>query len=271
MDQSDSQILEEEEQPTVFLSQREYVPTPYRDQSWEYVGERLTDLEFTPLRMDVVKVDVAEPDRMFEVFDEDDATKKCEELWHTEDKLLPQEEVEEVERPANEVELAAAAEAGYRKGLQEGQQIAEHKIHEHYEKLSGTVNQVASTLKNEFKEQLARVENDALGLALQISKKILETTVEAKPDYIVEVIRRALADCGAGTPLRIRVSPQDYEFLTIVGLPVDVLPGEAGVQYVADEAISAGCVVETDFGHVDYELDKMWEQIKADLYEAYKK
>lgn len=266
----ETETQKEEEQPKLVLSQREYVPTPYRDQSWEYVGERLTDMDFTPMRMDVVKVDVAEPDRMFEVFDADDETKKCEELWHTEDKLLHTEEVEEVERPAKEEELKAAAEAGYQKGVAEGQKLAEQKIHEHYEKLSGTVNEVASSLQQKFQDQLSIVEKEALLLALQISKKVLETTVEVKPDYIVEVIRRALADCGAGTPLRIRVSPQDYEFLTIVGLPADVLPSELGVQYVADEGISAGCVIETDFGHVDYELDKMWEQIKANLYEAYK-
>lgn len=260
-----------EERPDIILSQKEYVPTPYKDQQWEYVGERLKDLDFTPLQMDVIKLDVAEPDRMFEIFDEEDPTKGKETLWHTETKLLPEEEVieEEAPRPASEEELAQADAAGYTRGFAEGQKVAKQAVESHYESLSSTVNNVATQLQTAFAEQLARVEKEALALSLQIAKKILEITVDVKPDYVVEVVKKALSECGAGTPLRIRVSPQDYEFLSIVGLPVDVLPGDASVEYVADESITSGCVVETDFGHVDYELEKMWEQIRADLYDAY--
>ncbi|HQH27834.1 MAG TPA: FliH/SctL family protein, partial [Oligoflexia bacterium] len=115
-------------------------------------------------------------------------------------------------------------------------------------------------------ERLAMVEQYALQLAVEISKKILGSAVELRPEYILEIIRSGLHNLGAAKPMKVRVSPQDYEFIEVVGLPADLTPQETGVQYVSDEAIKAGCVIETDFGEVNLELDQMWEQVKNSLY-----
>lgn len=56
----------------------------------------------------------------------------------------------------------------------------------------------------------------------------------------------------------------------MIGLPVELNTEELGVTYVADESIQSGCVVETNFGELDLQLDQMWEQLRVSIEEAFK-
>ena len=120
---------------------------------------------------------------------------------------------------------------------------------------------LTSAIHEEVREKVTTLEQHALKISLDVAKKIIHTTVDVKPEYILEILRRAMGSLGAAKPLRVRVSLDDYDFLDVIGLPPDLSPGELGITYVSDSSIKSGCIVESDFGEVDLELDKMWEEV----------
>ncbi len=123
---------------------------------------------------------------------------------------------------------------------------------------------------NAWKELEIKHETKCLELALAVAKKILSVTVEIKPDYIQEVIKEALAQLSGTTPLKVKVSHQDYEFIEVVGLPRELSAAELNLVYELDDTISSGCVIETNYGEVDFVLENMFERIKKSIIEALK-
>src|SRR5690606_22341750 len=148
---------------------------------------------------------------------------------------------------------------------EEGRKESEEKIVESYEALNKRMAEVTQAIEAEVREHVTSLERRALSFALEVARKICQTTAEAKPDYIFEIIRRGIQSLGAAEAIRVRVSLDDYEFLEVIGLPADLSESELGIKYVADETIASGCVIETNFGEVSLELDTMWEQIKDNL------
>ncbi len=255
-----------------FVSQKDYRPTPYIQSNWETVGERVAERDFVPLEVNIVHTEKGEADPMFEVFDSG-FLPEHELLLHGigARKSYELEEMEEAERKAA-IEAASAAawdskiEAARQAGYDEGRLEAQSKISEHYDKLAHQLHTVTDAIYQQWSGLAGRLERQALDLALDISKKLITTTVEAKPEYIIEVIRKALSELGAAKPVRIRVSLEDFEFLNVIGLPVELSEQELGVTYVADESVKSGCVIETDFGEVDMIIDRMWNEIKDRIY-----
>lgn len=257
---------------TPFISQKDYRPTPFASERWEYVGDRPEALQFSPLQMDILKQGLVDADPMFECFDK--GKEASDKFWHTMDgkDVTPESEPEILNQNAalTEEEKKELYQKAYDEGYALGVAESKDKIVKTYEAIGGQVNQIADEIKKQAEARLVEIEKNAVKLSLEIAKKILETTVAMEPEYIVSVVKRALKSCGTSSSIKIRVSPNDYEFLQVVGLPVNIVPEDVAVEYVADENISGGCVVETGFGVVDLDIEEMWEEIKYSMIEAYK-
>lgn len=276
---SSSGLIHEDEAEDKILrcSQMEFRPTPYVQTEWEKVGEGWPFPDFIPLEISVLHEDVAAADPMFTVFDEGLSGRGVQAIGHG---GLPAPSLaarDEEQREPTEEEIRALEQLleeryvqGRNEGLQEGYAQGEASVVARYEQLSQRVSQITDGIAKQVQALLERLQKEAVELSLQISRKILATTVDVRPDYIVDVVREALKSLGAAKPLRVRVSPQDYEFLEVVGLPPELSTEELGVVYVMDESVKSGCIVETDFGEVDMVLEKMWEQVRNSLYEVVK-
>jgi flagellar biosynthesis/type III secretory pathway protein FliH len=151
-------------------------------------------------------------------------------------------------------------------GIEEGKTEAALESQSALEEMGKELKQFQLQLVKEVKNVVAKTEKGGFDLALAISKKILNLTAEVRPEYIMEIIRGALASTGAGKALKVRVSAQDFEFLEVIGLPPDLSSEETGVIYVADENVQSGCIIETDFGEIDHRLDEMWNEVKLNLF-----
>ena len=162
--------------------------------------------------------------------------------------------------------LAEKFEEGRQVGLAEGRDEIEEKVTASYEALNARMVEITKGIESEVAEHVGSLQKKALEFALEIARKILKTTAEIKPEYIYDIIRKGVDSLGAAEPIKIRVSLDDYEFLDVIGLPSDINEGELGVRYVADENISSGCVIETNYGEISLELDTMWEQVRDNLF-----
>ena len=257
--------------PNFVLSQKDYRPTPYQDAAWEVVGERMDTKRFFPLELEVIPRAVAATDPMFEDFGSP-LTQGADRLLHSRTGEAVRDEEEEIERaPVMDEELLAAKmaeafEQGKAEGEKEGFERAKETIEQRYNALQTRFTALETQIHDELRKVISRVETQGVALALNVAKKILVTTAEVKPEYIFEVIRAGLKSLGGALPFRIRVSREDHEFITVVGLPQELSAEDLGVEYVSDEAIASGCVIETNFGEVDLRVESMWQQVKENLF-----
>ena len=248
-------------------SQNEYQATPYHEAQWEIVGEQVERTGFAPMELEIM-ADELGADPMFMSFDEGVAA--AGDRWLT-----------GVGRVAKEIEVEAEPQIdqamldefgnkrhaeGYEEGFAAGKEAAEATIAERYRELNERLSNFIGEIEEAHAKQAEYLAEKAFHFALNVSQKLIATTIEAKPEYILDVLRAGMKSLGAAKPSCIRVSAQDYEFLEIIGLPVDLTPTELGVRYVADESIKSGCIIETDYGEVNLEIDRMWEQVKDSLF-----
>ncbi|MBP9837269.1 MAG: hypothetical protein KBC84_01000 [Proteobacteria bacterium] len=164
----------------------------------------------------------------------------------------------------HQVELEQVRQAGYEEGYNKAKEELEQMLNE---RIIAFENLQKENLKS-WQDINLSYEKKCIDLSLEVAKKIFLDTVELKPDYIHAVITESLKNLAGSRPLRIRVSPQDYEFLEVIGIPPEMTMEEGKLKYIADEAIHSGCIIETDFGDVNVVLDEVWHRIKDSITTA---
>jgi flagellar assembly protein FliH len=243
---------------------REFISTPYKQSKWE--GFELVDKNptFKKIAVEVIVNEELSFDPLFEQFDFNErlARQKSEEFEEIEieEPIISEEILEDIRLQA----FDEGVEEGKKQALSESQL----QIVEKYEALAESMKNISNQIKDELNKRVDELEQNAFRLALDISKKLVFATAEAKPEYILDVIRNGLKHLGSSKPMKVRVSPADFEFLEVVGLPEDLTMEGAKIQYVPDELITYGCVVETDYGELNLELDRMWTEVKDSLFKA---
>ncbi len=147
--------------------------------------------------------------------------------------------------PAEAERLRAEAyEAGFAQGLAEGRRAAEAEKAEYLRRLGRLVEGA----RLEHRRILREAEEQLLVLALAAAGHILGRRLEAdEQDLVAAFLAEALREAEGATVVRIRVNPQDYDFVRSV---VAERYGDLGV--LADPRVEVGgCVVETASALID--------------------
>jgi flagellar biosynthesis/type III secretory pathway protein FliH len=187
---------------------------------------------------------------------------------------MPAEAMElETERPADpemdadgaealassEDELAALKEQAYAEGLAAGRSElsdAKAQIEARYEELFADA-------QAQFTEALRNAERQAVELSFQVAQKLIGTVLESDRSYIQEVITQALQAAAGSDVIRIRVSPQDFEFLSLNDVAAAIQAKRGGTwKFERDDSIRAGCIVSTNAGEIDFDLDASWGRMR---------
>lgn len=242
----------------------DFQETPYEDESWEIVGEPPSEDVFVPLNLS--KVDnksVKKVDEFFPQYGEGIADQK--QFWHLPDITAGKiEEKEEVVGPPKisftEEELQQKMDEAFQAGVKQGEEVALEKQNSALDEMREHLSVLIKDLSIHIEENLSVIESRAVDLSLKIAQKLMTAAVEFNPEYIVHIMRDALKEAKTATIQLMRVSPQDLEFIQVVGLDKDA--EFSSIQIVADETIRAGCVIETSAGHIDANLDEAFERIK---------
>jgi flagellar assembly protein FliH len=143
-------------------------------------------------------------------------------------------------------------EQGYAEGLAEGQRAAEQHLVEELRLLDAMTRRLA-----EPGRALERpVEEAIVTLALEVARWVIGTEVSNSPDYIIGLIREAVAQVpiDVGTPA-IVLNPIDVELVR--GLAPDL--EENGIPLVGDESVEpGGCLVVADGAEGAAMKDRRW-------------
>ncbi len=256
------------------INQASYSPTPWEDQRWEIVGEFKGDERFLPAEFEVLEASAPVADPMFA--DYGGLPPVSEKRWHlpvelsTGNNSFKKEREEEEENDPRikihpddlEKKIAAARDEGRVEALT----AAISHQQENLERLQRQINTVLADMDAQMKERAVLLEQQALGLALDISKKLIDDAVEINPEYILPVISEAIAKVGTATVRSVRVSPEDMEFINIIGIEKQLKEFDGTWTFHADGTIKSGCVVDTSAGEVDFQLDAAWERMREKIY-----
>ena len=249
------------------LSQNEYRETAYEDQQWELVGDPIEERDFVPLAVDIVPRPGQTLDPMFADFG-GTTPPEARKRWHADEgggyrDPKKRAVIDEDAAAARAAELAKVREDAYATGRAEALAEAAEQSTAKLAQIEARLGEVFRDLEQQHREQLERIERSAVDLALQVSQKLMETRVDESPDYIFAVVREALQQIGGATIQSVRVSPQDFEFIQVVGVAKQLAEFDGSWKFEKDESIRAGCVVETSAGNLDYDLNEAFLRIRA--------
>ena len=173
------------------------------------------------------------------------------------------------EEPARIVEEAVAEaerireqarEQGYAEGRSAGHAQGSAEISSAARALEQALRGI-DTLRTEVADA---VERDAIELALELAEKILATTLEVRPELILEVVRGALHRLGDRRRVTVAVNPENLE---TVRRAIGELPAQGnGIEHcevVSDELVGVGgAVVRSLEGEVDAGVQTQLERAR---------
>ena len=158
--------------------------------------------------------------------------------------------------------LHEAEAQGFERGAAESTAQHEAQLAE----ARASIETMLQDLSAQYQERLRQIEANAISLSLKIAKKLLAAAVEFNPEYIVHIVREALEHAKTAAVQEVRVSPQDFEFIKILG--IESMKGFEHVPFVADESIRAGCIAQTSAGEIDYNLDDAFARIEEKIVQV---
>lgn len=149
-----------------------------------------------------------------------------------------------------------AYQAGYQEGLEAAEAEWATKLKQAAEFLNGALK-TRETL-------LAQSEQELIGLALEMARKIVRKEVALDPQIVVTVAKEALKRLGGRTHVRIHLHPSERE---VVEQRIrELAPLAREIELVDDDQISpGGCLIEGQSGRVDARLETQMASLEAGL------
>jgi flagellar assembly protein FliH len=173
------------------------------------------------------------------------------------------------EEPARIVERAAAEaerirEQARAEGYAEGRRTGHEQGSAEISSAAHALEQALRDIDRLRTEVADAVETDAIELALVLAEKILATTLEVRPELILEVIRGAVRRLDDRRRVTVAVNPENLE---TVRLLIGELPAQgSGIEHcevVSDERIGVGgAIVRSMEGEVDASVQTQLERAR---------
>lgn len=150
-----------------------------------------------------------------------------------------------------EQKVAQSQKEGFEKGRQEG---------------LARVTETLATIKKQNQQFLAGLEKKCLALVYEISQKVIGDTLKISDEALLEMIRRALQS-AMGHDLTLFIHPQDFD--RVKANEKQLLASIETVQTLnlkpSENVKPGGCVIESELGTIDAELDYQLEAIARAL------
>jgi len=154
----------------------------------------------------------------------------------------------------------ASADAIREAARAEGRQQGCDEIAEHIE----VALQLAANAKVERAQLIAEAEPDVIGVAVEIARRIIHAEVQARPDFVQDMVSRALQRVTAQDGIRVRLNPETMRQLGDSLRRAAASYAERGVEVVGDESVErVGVIVETRRGTVDGRLETQLERVSS--------
>ncbi|MCL2178406.1 MAG: type III secretion system stator protein SctL [Proteobacteria bacterium] len=180
---------------------------------------------------------------------------------------------EEVKARSKAKDIVEEAQQKAQELLEEAERQREFIFQEARKEAFAEVTTQAATELAKAKMQvgmmLAEAEPELIELACRIAEKIIGRDLERNPKLLLEICANAIENLRTSKAMLLRVHPKDAkllrenraELIEFIGRSVDIaIRDDAEVQ-------PGGCVVQTEFGVIDAQLDTQFKALRT-LFEA---
>ena len=152
-------------------------------------------------------------------------------------------------------------EKGLSDGIRKGRELEKNETLQTLQTMSVIVKEM-SALK---KSTLENLEGEIVQLSLAVAEKVIHLEATTNREVIRGVLKEAIKNIGDRENMKIRVHPQDFQFM--IEIKNDFLQSFDGIRnmtFAEDESIQrGGAIIETVCGEVDARLDQQYNEMKA--------
>jgi flagellar assembly protein FliH len=167
---------------------------------------------------------------------------------------------------------AAAAEVeervrqAYERGRLEGERALSEQLVQQRQETSQLVEGVVCSLRGAVMEVVRETEQELVGLALEVARKIV-CDMPVSMDVVEASVQEALGQVESGAEVQVYLHAEDLGLLQAGGSGL-MQEGEGGVQlsfHTSAEVTRGGCVVRTRFGTIDGLRETKFDQLRKEL------
>ena len=152
---------------------------------------------------------------------------------------------------------------GYDEGYQAAFQQGEISAKEEFSPLLETLNSLIQELSGFRKSMYPKVENEMVGMIVDLTKKILGYEISSKKDSVKQMILLAMNSVIDKENMAIRIHPSDKGYAEEFRPELKSLFSEIkNITFEEHSGIErGGCIIDTNFGSVNAQVDQLEEQI----------
>lgn len=181
--------------------------------------------------------------------------------------------IDDAEKKAKALKLAVATECeqikenAYQEGFRQGSQRGRDSGAEEIKTLSLETKKLAQSLRQAQEKYLRDNEANIIDLVFAIAQKILGNVVELRPEMIKGLVKNVLEEVGKTEKLVIKVNPLHLPYLHTEELSAGAL-GQDKLSFMGDPEVKmGGCVLKTEGGLIDAQLEEQLFLLKKELKE----
>jgi len=132
------------------------------------------------------------------------------------------------------------------------------------------VNKVIEELESYRAQILYESKQDIVKMALAVAQKVLHKEIMTDPNTVISVVKNAISKVGFKRKFMVHVNPLDIEVLKAAGSEiVSAVDSLESLKFKPDPKVEAGgCVVRTESGTVDAQVDRQFQEIKENVLNA---
>ena len=192
---------------------------------------------------------------------EEERTKAPKSTGEEEFTKLKEEEkkiLEEEKKKFEEKGYKEGYEKGYREGFEKGLKDSNEKIQEMAEQYKQTLEKL-----NKLREKIyEEAQSEMILIVKEALKKIVSAEIKSSEEFILNVIKETTKSIVETKKIVIKVSPEDYSFLTENKEKLESLVSGQEVELVEDPGITrGGCIIQTDMGEIDSTVETKLEEV----------
>lgn len=211
-------------------------------------------------------------------------TLKTAEEIYAETKMMMEEIVSEAQREADNILLLAKAQAhklledaeteaaklkekaakdGHEQGVVKGKEESKKNsdaILEQTAKLLGKIDKERTGLYKKYEEVI-------LELTFSLTRKIIGSALEIRPEIISEIIKNILKEVKEAERIMVKVNPVHLPYLGTDA--VRLTEKQDNIQFLEDTSLKPGdFILLTETGFVEYKIDEQLDVLKAALLDV---
>lgn len=171
------------------------------------------------------------------------------------------------EREAEKRRIASEVENAKHIGIEEGKTIGRQEALLELKPALKLLEEYATMLHAERQELANRFEAQLVSLATQMTEKILQFELTAKPELLVGIVRSALSGVSDAKQVTLRVHPQDIAMLRAKTESLaEMLSSSTALEFRPDETLKRGdCIIDSDIGSLDARLATQLVSLREQL------